>query len=56
MLIAVGEVALFQFLGNIVDWLSNADQATFLENEGTKLFWMGALILIGLPLVAGSIR
>jgi ATP-binding cassette, subfamily B, multidrug efflux pump len=33
MLIAVGEVALFQFLGNIVDWLSNADRETFLAAE-----------------------
>lgn len=52
-LIAVGEVALFQFLGDIVDWLTNADRATFLQNEGHKLVWMGALVLIGLPLVAG---
>ncbi|MBB3590058.1 ATP-binding cassette subfamily B multidrug efflux pump [Rhizobium sp. BK529] len=52
-LIAVGEVALFQFLGDIVDWLTNADRATFLQNEGYKLVWMGALVLIGLPLVAG---
>ncbi|MEK1924725.1 MAG: ABC transporter ATP-binding protein, partial [Rhizobium giardinii] len=39
MLIAIGEVALFQFLGNVVDWLSSARQDTFLETEGTKLFW-----------------
>ncbi|MDR6669169.1 ABC transporter ATP-binding protein [Rhizobium sp. 1399] len=52
-LIAVGEVALFQFLGDIVDWLTNADKATFLQNEGHKLIWMGALVLIGLPLIAG---
>ncbi|MBD9373086.1 ABC transporter ATP-binding protein [Rhizobium sp. ARZ01] len=50
-LIAVGEVMLFQFLGNIVDWLSSADRATFLETEKTRLFWMGAIVLIGLPLV-----
>ncbi len=50
-LIAVGEVMLFQFLGNIVDWLSNADRANFLQAEGTRLFWMGAIVLVGLPLV-----
>ena len=49
MLIAIGEVALFQFLGNVVDWLSNAERETFLATEGGKLAWMGALILIGLP-------
>ena len=52
-LIAVGEVALFQFLGDIVDWLGNADKATFMQNEWQRLAWMGALILIGLPLAAG---
>ena len=50
-MIAVGEVMLFQFLGNIVDWLSNADRASFLQTEGTRLFWMGAIVLVGLPLV-----
>ncbi|CAN7351069.1 ABC transporter ATP-binding protein/permease [Rhizobium rhizogenes] len=52
MLIAIGEVALFQFLGNIVDWLTKADKATFLQNEWHKLFWMGAMVLVGLPLAA----
>ncbi len=51
MLIAIGEVALFQFLGNMVDWLSSANRDTFLEAEGHRLMWMGALILIGLPLL-----
>ncbi|MFB2551544.1 ABC transporter ATP-binding protein [Ensifer soli] len=51
VLIAVGEVALFQFLGDLVDWLSAADRATFLETQGATLVWMGALILVGLPLV-----
>ncbi|PWV97581.1 ATP-binding cassette subfamily B multidrug efflux pump [Hoeflea marina] len=49
-LISVGEVMLFGFLGSIVDWLSTADQAGFLEREGTRLAWMGAMVLIGLPL------
>ncbi|WOS64510.1 ABC transporter ATP-binding protein [Sinorhizobium fredii] len=49
MLIAIGEVALFQFLGNVVDWLSSAQRETFLATEGGRLAWMGALILIGLP-------
>ncbi len=48
-LIAIGEVALFQFLGNMVDWLSSADRESFLAAESGRLFWMGALVLIGLP-------
>ncbi len=37
VLIAVGEVMLFAFLGRIVDWLSAADRDDFLEREGTLL-------------------
>ena len=49
-LIAVGEVALFGFLGGIVDWLASADRAGFLQREGGTLAIMGAVLLIGLPL------
>ncbi len=52
MSIAIGEVALFQFLGNIVDWLTKADKTTFLQTEWHKLFWMGAMVLVGLPFAA----
>lgn len=50
-LIAVAEVMLYQFLGNIVDWLSSANPDTFLQTEGGTLVWMAALLLIGLPLL-----
>ena len=49
-LIAAGEVALFGFLGGIVDWLATADREGFLEREGGTLAIMGAVLLIGLPL------
>jgi ATP-binding cassette, subfamily B, multidrug efflux pump len=45
------QVALFGFLGNIVDWLSNADRTTFLSTEGWTLFWMGFVILVVLPVL-----
>jgi ATP-binding cassette subfamily B multidrug efflux pump len=48
-LIAVSEVTIFGFLGNIVDWLSSADRETFLRNEGWRLAAMGAFVLIVLP-------
>jgi ATP-binding cassette, subfamily B, multidrug efflux pump len=54
VLIAVGEVMLFRFLGDIVDWLSNADRTTFLQTEAPKLIGMGAMVLIGLPLVVSA--
>ncbi len=46
------EVMLFGFLGNIVDWLTNADKSSFLEIEGYKLFWIGVIVVIVLPLVS----
>ena len=53
MFIALGEVMLFQFLGNIVDWLTHAERSTFLQNEGMTLVAMALMVLVGLPLVAG---
>ncbi|MGA1342276.1 MAG: ABC transporter ATP-binding protein [Hyphomonas sp.] len=50
-LIAVGEVALFGFLGGIVDWLSTADREGFLEREGGRLALMGAVLLVGIPVL-----
>ena len=50
-LISIGEVYLFGFLGNIVDWLAASGQEGFLEREGGKLIWMGAVLLIGLPAI-----
>ena len=49
-LISIGEVMVFGFLGSIVDWLANADREGFLQREGTRLVWMGAVILVLLPL------
>ncbi|OLP61535.1 multidrug ABC transporter ATP-binding protein [Xaviernesmea oryzae] len=51
MLIALGEVLLYQFLGNIVDWLSHADPQTFLSSEGLRLMLMSGLVLIALPII-----
>ncbi|MEV4605937.1 ABC transporter ATP-binding protein [Neorhizobium sp. LMR1-1-1.1] len=55
LIIAVAEVLLYQFLGNIVDWLASADRQTFLSDEGGKLIWMAVLVLVGLPL-AGAVH
>ncbi len=50
-LIALCEVLLFGFIGQLVDWLATADRAGFFEREGPRLIWMGAVLLIGLPLL-----
>ncbi|GHD11875.1 ABC transporter ATP-binding protein [Tianweitania populi] len=47
--IALAEVWMFAFLGNIVDWLSAQNRETFLQTEGWKLIGMGAIVLIALP-------
>ena len=49
--VAIIEVWLFAFLGNLVDWLSNADRATFWQDHGWRLAWMGALVLVILPVI-----
>lgn len=50
-LIAVMEVLLFGFLGNIVDWLSAETPQSFLHNQGTKFIFISLVILVLLPLI-----
>ena len=50
-ILAVAEVVLFGFLGELVDWLSVQTPDTFLQQEGDTLIAMGALLLIGMPLL-----
>jgi ATP-binding cassette subfamily B multidrug efflux pump len=47
--IALAEVGMFGFLGNIVDWLSAQNRETFLQTEGWKLAGMAFLVLVALP-------
>ncbi len=47
--LAVVEVSLFVFLGNVVDWLGNADRETFLADEGWKLAGMAFVALVIIP-------
>jgi ATP-binding cassette subfamily B multidrug efflux pump len=48
-LIAVIEVSLFAFMGNIVDWLSHQSRETFLSNEGWRLALIAGVVLVVLP-------
>lgn len=50
-MIALIEVYLFAFIGDLVDLLSTADRATFWEVNATKLVLMGALVLLVLPVL-----
>lgn len=48
-IISVLEIALFGFLGNIVDWLSQADREQFIAQEGGRLAVMAAVVLLFIP-------
>ncbi|WP_020681807.1 ABC transporter ATP-binding protein [Marinobacterium rhizophilum] len=50
VIIAGIEVALFNFLGQLVDWLGSHDPATLLSDESATLWGMGLLVLVALPL------
>ena len=47
--VAVVEVALFAFLGNLVDWLNAADRATLWQDHGLALLGMAALVMVAYP-------
>ncbi len=48
-LIAAGEIMLFGFIGDVVNWLADADPKTLLSTDGWKLAMMGAFVLVVLP-------
>jgi ATP-binding cassette, subfamily B, multidrug efflux pump len=47
--VALAEVWMFNFLGSIVDWLSQQNRETFLQTEGWKLAGMAFMVLFLLP-------
>ncbi|MDK8875392.1 ABC transporter ATP-binding protein [Paracoccus sp. SSJ] len=50
-MIAVAEVVLFGYLGELVNRLAGADRQNFWAQEGNRLILMGAILVIGLPLL-----
>ena len=48
-LIALAEVALYAYVGALVDRMTAVGVAGFLAQEGARLAWMAALVLVGLP-------
>ncbi len=50
-LLAIMEVSLFGFLGQLVDWLVERDPRTVLQEEALTLLGWGLLTLVGLPAV-----
>jgi ATP-binding cassette, subfamily B, multidrug efflux pump len=50
-LVAIGEIIVFGFIGDVVNWLADADPDTFLQTDGWKLALMGAIIVVILPAI-----
>lgn len=48
---AVSEIAIYAFMGQLVDLLSEHDKATFLQSEMPTLLGYSALLLIAMPLI-----
>jgi ATP-binding cassette subfamily B multidrug efflux pump len=48
-LIAILEVSLFGFMGQLVDWFATREPSTFISEEKTTLIWMGLLVLVAIP-------
>ena len=50
--IALTEVLLFSFMGSIVDWLSQSDPKTFIQNEWPALLGMALVVIVARPLMS----
>ena len=50
-MIAILEVSLFGFMGQLVDWLSTHEPENFLNDESANLIGLSVLILVGMPLL-----
>lgn len=50
-IIALIEVSLFAFVGNLVDWLATTQRATFWQTHSHKLIAISLIVLIVLPLL-----
>ena len=50
-LISVAEVTVFGFMGKLVDWLGKSSPASFLHDNGAKLWVMAGVLLFGLPIL-----
>jgi len=48
-LVAVLEVSLFAYLGQLVDWFATRGREDFLQQEFSSLLWMALILLVLLP-------
>ncbi|MEE3161335.1 MAG: ABC transporter ATP-binding protein [Pseudomonadota bacterium] len=50
-MLAILEVTLFSFMGDLVDWLSTQSPETLFATEGMKLLIMSLVVLVAMPVV-----
>lgn len=50
-MLAILEVSLFGFMGQLVDWLITKNPETLLQDEGQKLLIMSVIVLVLIPLL-----
>ncbi len=50
--VAIGEIIIFGFIGDVVNWLAEADRETFIQTDGWKLALMGGMVVFVLPAFA----
>ena len=48
-MIAILEVVLFGFMGQLVDWLATKNPGTLWQDESTTLITMGVVVVFGIP-------
>ena len=48
-IVAMLEVTLFGFMGKLVDWFTEKDRATFVEQESSTLILMGVVVVVLTP-------
>lgn len=51
-LIAIGEVVLFGFMGQVVDLMTGTDPQSFFEENASYLWFMGVVVLVVLPVIS----
>jgi len=49
--VAIIEVSLFAFMGQLVDWIANEEPVTFWDRHGTAIALMAVLVLVVLPVL-----
>jgi ATP-binding cassette, subfamily B, multidrug efflux pump len=50
--VSATQIVIFSYLGDVVDWFTTANRATFLQENATTLWVMAAVILIVLPVLS----